>query len=270
MVGVRKCLADGPSVLVSAVLWMMAAALLPEPLSGLAVLVLLAASVLGAAGVGESVLVRVLWRARPVTAVQWRILVASVEHLDPATRLWVVQRPDVDVVPVGRRRVVLTSGLLDGLVSGRVPHRMVTALLVGAEGQLAAGVSRRDPAIRAVCTPLVVGAIPVAALGMSRWVRLGWQLRPVVFGVAIVQTSQMGLIGVSVALAGLLALSYLMPRWQRQWRQLRVRIFDDTVAAAGRAEDLAAWLRQTAGETQRDRIVALENRHLVGRRPSRG
>ena len=216
-------------------------------------------------GVGETSLIRLLWHASPVTPVQWRILVASVEHLDPSVRLWVVARSCVAAFPVGQRGIVVTSGMLDQIVSGQLPHRMATALLVGAQGQLRAGVSRRGPALRVLCLPLLVVGALSAALGSSWLFRLGWVLRPAVFSVAVVQSWQLGLPWMSGLLVGLLAVTYLVPRWRRQWRRVQIRIFDGAVVAAGRGEDLAAWLRLVEGAGQRDRIVALENPYIAPR-----
>lgn len=265
MIGLRKSLAEGPVVLVSVLLTMMGAVLLPDPFADAALAAYLVIALLLVLGVGEESLIRLLWRARPVTPVQWRILVASVEHLNPSVRVWVIGRGYVDAFPVGRRGIVVTSGMLDQLVTGQLPHRMATALLVGAQGQLRAGLSRRDPALRLVCLPFWLVGVPGAALGFSRVFRLGWMLRPVVFSISIVQTWQLGLPWMSAALAGLLAATYLVPRWRRQWRRVQVRVFDEAVVAAGRGADLAAWLRFVVGAAQRDRIVALENPRVVSR-----
>ena len=187
------------------------------------------------------------------------------EHLDPSVRVWVIGKRYVDAFPVGRRGIVVTSGMLDQLLTAQLPHRMATALLVGAQGQLRSGVSRRDPALRLLCLPFWLVGVPGAALGVSRLFRFAWMLRPVVFSIAVVQTWQLGMPGMSAAIAGLLAVTYLVPRWRRRWRATQVRIFDDAVLAAGRGADLAAWLHYVAGAGPRDRIVALENPRVGSR-----
>ena len=85
------------------------------------------------------------------------------------------------------------------------------------------------------------------------------------FGIAIVQMSAAGFAWIGVAVAVLLAMTYLVPVWRRAWVAEQVRLFDAAVVAAGRGPDLAWWLRQVAGPGARDRIVALENPRLPQR-----
>ena len=261
----RKVLAEGPVVVAAGLLWLTAAAMVPPPGSGAVLLLLAVVGVVSAAGVGESLVIRGLWRARPVSPVQWRIVLASVEHIDPGTRLWVVPGAAVAVFPVGRRGIAVSEGLLTQVASGCLPHRVVTALLVGAQAQLSAGMTRRDPTIRWWCFPVRLVLAPAWMLGRSGVVRLGWRVRAVVFGIAIVQMSAAGFAGIGVALAAVLALTYLGPVWRRVWVAEQVCLFDGAVAAAGRGADLAGWLRQVAGPGARDRIVALENPRLPQR-----
>ena len=74
----RKVLAEGPVVVASGLLWLIAAAVVPAPGSSAALLLLPVLGVVSAVGVGESLVIRGLWRARPISAVQWRIVLASV------------------------------------------------------------------------------------------------------------------------------------------------------------------------------------------------
>ena len=117
----------------SGLLWLIMAALLPAPISGAAVLALMVGAGVLAAGWGEAWLIRRLWRGRPISRIQWRILVGSVEHIDPRTQVWVVPGSGVCAYPVGRRSVMVSSGLLDELVAGILPHQVATALIVGAQ-----------------------------------------------------------------------------------------------------------------------------------------
>ena len=261
----RKVLAEGPVVVASGLLWLTAAAVVPAPGSGAVLLLLAVVGVVSAAGVGESLVIRGLWRARPVSRVQWRIVLASVEHIDPGTRLWVVPGAAVAVFPVGRRGIAVSEGLLTQVASGCLPHRVVTALLVGAQAQLSAGMTRRDPTIRWWCFPVRLVLAPARMLGRSGVVRLGWRVRGVVFGIAIVQMSAAGFAWIGVAVAVLLAMTYLVPVWRRAWVAEQVGLFDAAVVVAGRGPDLAGWLRQVAGRGARDRIVALENPRLPQR-----
>lgn len=262
IVGIRKVLAEGPGVLASGLLWLIMAALLPAPISGAAVLALMVGAGVLAAGWGEAWLIRRLWRGRPISRIQWRILVGSVEHIDPRTQVWVVPGSGVCAYPVGRRSVMVSSGLLDELVAGILPHQVATALIVGAQAQLQAGMARRDPAIRLWCLPASVISALTRPLRRNGLVRLGWTLRPVVFGGAIVQMYAAGWWGIAVALAALLGLTYFAPRWRRAWGAQQVRVFDAAVVAAGRGADLAWWMRRVEGPHARDRIVALENPRL--------
>lgn len=262
MLRVRKVLADGPFVVVASLLWVSAAAVVPDPFGGVVLVGLMLAGVLLFCGVGERTLTRLLWRARPISPVQWRMLLASVEHIDPAARVYVVRGASVDVFPVGRDGLLVTSGFLDAVMAGRLRPPAATALLVGACGQLAAGVGRRAPAIRAWTLPLLVVAPPLGAVAGVGLFRAGWKLRAFVIVVAVVQAFLQGLWWLSGALAGFLVLTYLVPWWRRRWEAASVAVFDDAVLAAGRGDDLARWLRQVGGCRQRDRIIALENPHL--------
>ena len=129
-------------------------------------------------------------------------------------------------------------------------------------GQLSAGVGRRAPAIRAWTVPLLVLASPVGAVAASSLVRAGWKVRPVVMGIAVVQVFQEGLWWLSGCVAGLLALTYLVPWWRRRWAAASVTVFDEAVLAVGRRDDLSRWLRQVDPVRHRDRITALENPQL--------
>ena len=92
MIGLRKGLVEVPALLVSVLVSVLGLALLPPGFAGAALGAYVAVALLLVLGVGETSLIRLLWHASPVTPVQWRILVASVEHLDPSVRLWVVAR----------------------------------------------------------------------------------------------------------------------------------------------------------------------------------
>lgn len=154
-------------------------------------------------------------------------------------------------------------------------HR-TSPLLVGwavaaAGGNRASGrcvrsvVRRRRPACPgdpSVDGSLLVLAAPVGAVAASSLVRAGWKVRPVVMGIAVVQVFQEGLWWLSGCVAGLLALTYLVPWWRRRWAAAAVTVFDEAVLAVGRRDDLSRWLRQVDPVRNRDRITALENPQL--------
>jgi len=254
-----QALARAPSLLVSAVLTCMVGALLP-PLAGLALFVGgLALTVLLCAGGLERPAVRLLGRARVLSEVEAAALAPAIALLcrnglgPPAVDLYA---RDGEVLisanAAGRRSVVVSAGLLLAAQLGQLPSDQAAGVIAAAVGRIRLGQTRFDVAVefwtipwqllRAICLAIAktVGLFPLT--------RFAWRIRFVVATVAVAQSAGDGRIAAGVVVAVFIALTYLAPRWQRQWDMRSQGDSDRFVADHELGEALGRFLRRCPPE----------------------
>lgn len=265
--GIRKTICLGPEILVSMLIVSGIALLLPAWLRAAAGLAGIAITAVLITGVAESLVVRMLFRARKVNATENERFAAVLADLcsrglgPPVTTVYVSHhggsRP---ALGIGRRSVILRRSLIRDLGAARIGHDEAVALIAHAALVTASGRMRLDLAIRFWSAPWRA----VSSIGPPQRGVLGfaWKARPAVFGVAIWQ-SYMGHgaagPGTGVVLALILASTYLMPRLPAHWEHHVDRAADQDVSRLGLGPALASILRRdppTSGTIQR--IHALE------------
>ena len=274
-----KALAVVPGLVVSTVLIVIVGAVLPGPV-GLAVFVGGTACVgLLAAGRGERAAARLLCHSRPVTGTERAVLAPAITLLcrqglgPPLTDIRVrTYSTDISADPLGRRTLIVSSGLVDAVREDDLASEEAAAGMVHAAALVHAGMARSDAVIAFWSLPwrLVRGVAAVVA-AVFRPIPLTaavWRLRGVVAAVATVQVALDGYFGIGVVIAAVTVVSYGMPVWERQWDARLERIGDREVVARGMGPALAGFLRRCPATPQgHDRLDRLESpRH----RPAMG
>jgi len=210
-----------------------------------------------ALGLGESLATRALFNARRLTQserVGLRGVVAELCKLElgpPIVDLYVSRRYGAPAaIAHGRRSVVMAPEFVDGIRTGQLPHREALAVLAHAGLVSRSGLVQQDPAIFFWSTPWRV----LAALGRPARGVLGfaWKIRIVVFGVAIWQNAtenstpaaSLGGPMIAAALATILALTYLVPRWTMGWERYVAATGDSELASRNLGPAMAAFLRR--------------------------
>ncbi len=250
-----QVLARAPGLFVSTVLTCLVGALLP-PVAGRVLFVggLVLAVVLGAGGL-ERPAVRLLGRARALSEGEEAALAPAVallcqRGLGPPTVQFCAADGQVGVQAsaVGRRSVVVSAGLVQAAQLGQLPPDQAAGVIAAAVVRIRLGQTRFDVAaqfwtapwelVRAACLAVahVVAYFPLTGFA--------WPIRCVVAVVAVVQSVTDGRIAAGVVVAVFIAVTYLAPRWQRQWD---IRCQDDAdrfVAAHGLGDALGRFFRR--------------------------
>lgn len=268
--GVRKAACLGPGVVASTFIVTGIFLLVPTWFQVVAGLTGIAITVVLVVGVAEPLAVRALWGAQRFDALESDQLAAVVADLcgrglgPPATSLFVSRRDGPRAaLGVGRCSVVLHRSFTEDFTSGRIEVDEAVALVAHAGLTTTSGRTRHDLAIRFWSTPWRV----VSSIGMPQRALLGfaWKARPVVFGVAIWQsfagsatTSAAGRPSTGVALALILASTYVMPRLPGRWEHHVNTAADHDLVRLGLGPALASVLRrcpQTARTLQRIQVL---------------
>lgn len=247
-----KVLAVTPRLVASTVLTCLVGAVLP-PLAGLVLFVGgLTVMALLCAGRLEHLAVRLLYRARLPSPAEAAVLAPALTLLSrqglgpPRVTIYVRDHPGVADAGLGRRCVLVNSGLVGALELRRLPAEEAAAVIAHAVGCVRLGLTRSDPAIAYWTFPwrLVTAVCSAIAQSIS-WlplVHLAWRIRFVVAGVAVVQSFVDGRPGVSVLIAGFIAMTYLGPRWRRAWARRLLKEGDRFVLDHGLGHHMAAYL----------------------------
>ena len=249
-------LVRAPGLLVATVLTWMVGALLP-PLAGLALFVGgLAVMLALCAGRLEGPAVRLLWGAKALSAAQAAALAPALTLLcrqglgPPAIELYVDDDAGgVSASAAGRRSVVVSAGLAQAAQLGHLPADQTAAVIAAAVARIRLGQTRYDLAVQFWTIPwqLVLAVAAVAARAV-RWVPLtgfAWRVRFVVAAVAVVQSVAAGRLVSAVVVAVFIALTYLGPRWRRQWDLRSQGDADRFVADHGLGDALGRYLRRS-------------------------
>ena len=256
---IRKAAAVGPAVVFStAMVGLVVGPALPiwsQLVVGYGGLVIAGALVLRCV---EPLAVRLLFDARRLTDVEATGMAPVLANLSarglgpPVIDFYAARRAWQPLaVARGRRSVVVSAEIIEGSVTGELPVGEATALLARAGLTVRDGYSRLDPLIAFWTLPWRL----MARLARPRKGLLGlaWAMRPIVGGIAIVQSidTQPAPLGVMSAagIVTLLTLTYLAPRWARSWDRYVLEAADVAVAEDGLGDDLAKFLRRLPPST---------------------
>lgn len=254
----RKFAAHVVPVTVSTTLVVMAGALMP-PLAAWALLLVGPTIALGLAlGAWEREARQVLRGARQLTPTEERILAPALEVLQRQGALsWPVEivrhnrsSPGVYAMGVGRRTVIVSTGLLDAARGQHLPAVEIAAVIGHAVGLTRTKQVRSDLVLAYWTLPWQLACLLVAASGqllrpLRPLFRAGWMVaRPIVAVGAAVQTTQQGYPAIGAAVIVLLLVTYAHPYAQRSWARHLEDVGDHQAAACGLATPLAAFLRR--------------------------
>jgi hypothetical protein len=253
--GMPQALARSPGLLVSTVLTCMVGALLP-PLPALTLFVGgLALTIVLCAGGLERPAVRLLARARVLSEAEAVALAPAIALLcqkglgPPVVDFYVRYREvGISAGAAGQRSVVVSAGLLRAAQMGDLPADQTAGVIAAAVGRIRLGQTRFDVGVEFWTIPWqLLRAVALAIARTFGWfplTRFAWRIRFVVAAVAVAQSVADGRIDGGVVVAVFIALTYLAPRWQRQWD---VRSQDDSdrfVADRELGDALARFLRR--------------------------
>src|SRR5665647_1644334 len=226
--GMSQALARSPGLLVSTVLTCLVGALLP-PLLGLTLFAggLALTAALCAGGL-ERTTVRLLGRARVLSEAEAAALAPAIALLcqkglgPPAVELYARDgEVGIGAGAAGRRSVVVSAGLLQAAQMGQLPADQAAGVIAAAVGRIRLGQTRFDVAVEFWTIPWqLVRAVCLAIAKTASWFPLAqfaWRIRFVVAAAAVAQSVADGRIAAGVVVALFIALTYLAPRWQRQW-----------------------------------------------------
>jgi len=226
--GMSQALARSPGLVVSTVLTCMFGALLPA-LPGLTLYVGgLGLTVVLCAGGLERPAVRLLGRARVVSEVEASALAPAIAVLcqkglgSPAVELYARGGAvGISAGAAGRRSVVVSAGLLQAAQMGQLQADQTAGVIAAAVGRIRLGQTTFDIAVEFWTIPWqLLRAVCLAIAKTVSWLppaQFAWRIRFVVATVAAAQSVVDGRIAAGVVVAVFIALTYLAPRWQRQW-----------------------------------------------------
>ena len=275
--GMSQALARSPGLVVSTVLTCMVGALLP-PLPGLTLFAggLGLAAVLCAGGL-EQPAVRLLGRARVLSEAEAAALAPAIALLcqkgigPPVVGLY-ARDGEVGICAgaAGRHSVVVSSGLLQAAQLGQLPADQAAGVIAAAVGRIRLGQTRFDVAVEFWTIPWqLVRAVCLAiakTVGLLLLTQFAWRIRFVVAAVAVAQSVADGGIAEGLVVAAFIALTYLAPRWQRNWGMRSQNDSDRFVADHELGDALGRFLRRCPPEPR-----TLERIHCLTRpviRPS--
>lgn len=216
-----------PDLIIASLLWLVIIALLP-PVAGFVLTV--GGLVMGAAlaaGLGEDLTVRVLYRARRATPAEApRLAVAlriATHRLDAdGVRLRIVSHgPPVGTA--GRQHVLLRRDVVAAYCTNQITAPQVAALIAQGIGRLRHGRTRFDLLWTVWTIPwdLIRGLAHAIGRRLA-WIPLvqfAWPIRIVVGTIAVILETQAGRGPSAIIIGIVLVLSYLMPRWRNSWSQ---------------------------------------------------
>lgn len=214
-----------PDLIIASLLWLVMIALLP-PVAGFVLTVgSLVFAVVLAAGLGEDLIVRVLYRARRVTpaeaprlAVAWRI---ATHQLDAeGVRLRIVSH-GAPVGTAGRQHVLLREDVVAAYCTNQMAAHQVAALIDQGIGRLRHGHTRFDLlwTFWAIPWDFVRGLAHAIGRRLA-WIPLvqfAWRTRIVVGTIAVILETQAGRWPLATVIGAIIALSYVLPRSGSAW-----------------------------------------------------
>lgn len=258
-----KVAAFGPPVVFSVLLTIVLLAAVPPTVALVVFLGIWVVAVALMIGVGEGTAGRVLFGCRRIhidEAEDLAVVIATVCRVGlgpPVVTLRVRDRADVAADGLGRRTVVLSSGLVEAVRTGCLPPDQAGAVILHAAARVRAGWHRSDLAVAWLALPWrVLAEVWLAVASMGRQfpaTTLVWQARIVVFAIAVVQAFDAGAYEFAALFVVIAAVSYGLPYAQRDWDAQVEAAGDRAVLELGMAASLAAFLRRHAPHTPRTR-----------------
>ena len=265
-----KALAVGPGLLVSTALTTTVGPLLHPAVGAVIFFGGLLTAALLLVGVGEPLAARLLMFARPARPDELRMVAPALTTLcaagigPPLIQMWVRDKQHgVWAAGMGRRTVVISSGLLEAVGDGELPQAQAAAVIGHAAALTRGGWTRSDPFLAFWSLPwqlLRAAATAVAgALRKLPLVSLAWRMRFVVIAIAVVQNLHTGLPWLAALIGTIGAASYAIPVWERNWLQMTLIAGDRALIDAGLGGPWAAVLhRCPRTPSTRSRLLALE------------
>jgi len=250
-----QALARAPGLFVSTVLTCLVGAVLPLLpaltlfAGGMALLVVLCAGWL------ERPAIRLLGRARVLSEAEAEALAPAIALLcqkglgAPAIELYARDgEVGISAGAAGRRSIVVSAGLLQATQLGQLPADQAAGVIAAEVGRIRLGQTRFDVAVEFWTIPWqLVRAVALAiakTIGLIPLTRFAWRIRFVVAAVAVAQAVADGRIASGLVVAVFIALTYLAPRWQRQWALRSQDDSDRFVAEHGFGDALGRFLRR--------------------------
>jgi Helix-turn-helix domain len=257
--GMTRALARSPGLFVSTMLTCMVGVLLPPPagsalfFGGLALMGVLCAGAL------EGPAVRLLGRARVLSEAEAAALAPAIallcqKGLDlPAAELFTLDSElGISTGAAGRRSVVVSAGLLRAVHLGHLPADQAAGVIATAVGRIRLGQTRFDVAVEFWTLPwYLLRSVWLAiakTIALLPLTQLAWRIRFVMTSVAVVQSFTEGRIASGVVVAVFIALTYLTPRWQREWDTRSQEDSDRFVADHELGDALGRFLRRCPPE----------------------
>src|ERR1019366_1785215 len=216
------------------------------------------AAVLSAGGL-EQPPVRLLGRARVLIEAEAAALAPAIALLyqkglgPPAVGLYARDgEVGIGAGAAGRRSVVLSSGFLQAAQMGQLPVDQAAGVIAAAVGRIRLGQTRFDVAVEFWTIPCqlmraVCGAI-AETVCLFPLTRFAWRIRFVVAAAAGAQSVADGRDAAGVVVAAFIALTYLAPRWQRNWGMRSQDDSDRFVADHALGDALGRFLRRCPPE----------------------
>lgn len=255
--GLRRTASVAPRLVISTLVVLIVAPTLPDWAGVCLFYGGVSAALILVLGLGESRATRALFNARRLTQSE-RVglggVVAELCQLElgaPTVDLYVSRRYGAPAaIAHGRRSVVMAPEFVDGIRTGQLPQREALAVLAHAGLVSRSGLVKQDPAIFFWSTPWrVLTALARPARGLLGF---AWKIRIVVFGVAIWQNATenstraepLSAPMIAAALATILALTYLVPRWTTGWERYVAATGDSELASRNLGPAMAAFLRR--------------------------
>ena len=263
-----KMLAVGPGPVISAVALLLVQALLPPAIGAALFIAAVGLAVLVSLGRLEGAAAAVLLGAR-------RPRPDELSDLAPALMLPCQARlgpPIIDTrvghghaisaAGIGRRTVVVTTGLLKAVADGDLPPGQVAAVMAHGSTLVRAGLVRHNLLIAWLSLPRQM--LHAIADTMARHGRqppltvIAWRLRAIVITVAVLHPAHEHHLGPAAVTAAIGALSCAMPIWRQHWQTLLRTTGDQGLEQARFTPAMAAFRqRHPATNTTRTPLRTL-------------
>ena len=243
-------------VLVSTMVFALVGAALPDVL-GVTLFYAASGTALALAwSVVEPWAVRLFGGAKALSPAERRILEPVLEELVDrdlgSPDFYTSRRATAPVRAIGRRSVVIDPVLVEALAYGQLTRAEAVGVIGHAAVAVRLGLTRYDLLVAYWTTPW--RCLAVVHSPRRGPLRFAWKLRGVVAAVAVVRTLQDEISTRSVVTASLvlalLALTYLVPRWQDRWERAALSVADEAVRDHGLGPSLAAFLRRCPPSTE--------------------
>ncbi len=174
-----------------------------------------------------------------------------------------VGRWSTEPVVVNGRDLILSRNLAEQVAAGRIADQQLAAIVLSAAGCEPVTSSRMVAGITAFCWPWHLAMLVIAPVGAGArrlpLVGIAWNIRWLIFAIAMVQSWQAGRWPALVMVAILTVLSAIHPWAARRWAARQGELGDARVIADGYGPVLAGLLRAT----RQPSMITLERAHRL-------